>query len=282
MKITHFKNIDSTNSYLQNLLDKGEDVSDNIVVTDFQTSGKGQGKNVWQSEDGMNLLFSIALDMSFLKAEDQFLLTQMVSVAMIDVLKNYLPEENLFIKWPNDIYFNDRKIAGILIKNEIKGMIMGTSIIGIGLNVNQTSFDESLPNPISMKMITGKDYDIEKILIEVVESLSRDVTYCTTENKHGVIGASKISLQVTESLSHRVTESQCQSQCQSSTANSQQPTANSYINHLYRYKQWAFYEHEGSIKEMMIIGYDRFGRLVLKEKNDREVVCDLKEIIFKI
>ncbi len=251
MKIIRFKNIESTNQYLQRLLDEGVDIMDNIVVADFQTSGKGQGKNVWQSEEGKNLLFSIALDMSFLKAENQFLLTQIVSVAMIDVLKNYLPENSLFIKWPNDIYYNDKKIAGILIKNEIKGMMLGTSIIGIGLNVNQTDFDENLPNPISMKIITGKDYDLEKILLEVAESLSRDVTYYTTENKRDVIGASKISQR-----------------------------DDNYINHLYRYKKWASYEHEGEVKEMMIVGYDKFGRLILKEKNDREVVCDLKEIKF--
>ena len=244
MKITHFKTLDSTNQYLQNLLNEGADIADNIVVTDFQTSGKGQGKNVWQSEDGKNLLFSIALDMSFLKAEKQFLLTQIVSVTMINVLKKYLPEESLFIKWPNDIYFNDKKIAGILIKNEIKGMMMGTSIIGIGLNVNQTSFDENLPNPISMKMITGNDFDLAELLSAISYQLSAN--------------------------------------SQQPTANSQQPTANSYIKHLYRYKQWASYEHEGSVKEMMIIGYDQFGRLILKEKNDHEVVCDLKEISFKV
>jgi BirA family biotin operon repressor/biotin-[acetyl-CoA-carboxylase] ligase len=172
MKITRFKTLASTNQYLQNLLNEDADIADSIVVTDFQTSGKGQGKNVWQSEDGKNLLFSIALDMSFLKAENQFLLTQMVSVAMINVLKKYLPEESLFIKWPNDIYFKDKKIAGILIKNEIKGMMMGTSIIGIGLNVNQTSFDENLPNPISMKMITGKDYDLYELLSSISQLLS--------------------------------------------------------------------------------------------------------------
>ena len=242
MKITRFKNIESTNQHLQRLLDKGIDITDNIVVADFQTSGKGQGSNVWQSEDGMNLLFSIALDMSFLKAENQFLLTQMISVAMIDVLKKYLPEESLFIKWPNDIYFNDKKIAGILIKNEIKGMMLGTSIIGIGLNVNQTYFDKSLPNPISMKMITGKNYDLERLLLEVYKSTSLQVYKCQ----------------------------------------SQSSIVNSYNHHLYRYNQWALFEHEGIEKEMMIVGYDRFGRLVLKEKNDHEVVCDLKEIIFRI
>lgn len=244
MKIIHFKTLDSTNQYLQNLLNEGADIADNIVVTDFQTSGKGQGKNVWQSEDGKNLLFSIAIDMSFLKAENQFLLTQMVSVAMINVLKKYLPEESLFIKWPNDIYFNNKKIAGILIKNEIKGMMMGTSIIGIGLNVNQTSFDENLPNPISMKMITGKDFDLKLILNDICHEL-RAMSYEPYRN-----------------------------------AQNSQLTANSYIKHLYRYNQWALYEHEGQVKEMMIVGYDQFGRLILKEKNDLEVVCDLKEIAF--
>ena len=244
MKITRFKNIDSTNKYLQNLLEEGHDVVDNIVVADFQSSGKGQGKNVWQSENGKNLLFSIALDMSCLRAENQFVLTQMVSIAMINVLKKYLPEENLFIKWPNDIYFKNKKIAGILIKNEIKGMMMGTSIIGIGLNVNQESFDENLPNPISMKMITGKDYDLESILNDICFELR------------------------TLSLEFKV------------NAHSSQLTAHNYTNKLYRYKQWSFYQHEGSVKEMMIVGYDQFGRLLLKEKNDREVVCDLKEISF--
>ena len=244
MKITRFKKIDSTNKYLQNLLDEGADIIDNVVVADFQSLGKGQGSNVWESESGKNLLFSIALDMSYLKAENQFLLTQMVSVAMIDVLKKYLSEESLFIKWPNDIYFNDKKIAGILIKNEIKGMMLGTSIIGIGLNVNQESFDENLPNPISMKMITGENYDLESLLNDICNEL-RVMSYEQYRNAH-----------------------------------SSQLTAHSYIKYLYRYRQWSFYEHEGSVKEMMIIGYDQFGRLILKEKNDREVVCDLKEIIF--
>lgn len=244
MKITRFKTLDSTNKYLQNLLEEGVDIVDNIVVADFQSSGKGQGKNVWQSENGKNLLFSIALDMSCLRAENQFVLTQMVSIAMINVLKNYLPEEHLFIKWPNDIYFKNKKIAGILIKNEIKGMMMGTSIIGIGLNVNQESFDENLPNPISMKMITGKDYDLESILNDICFELR------------------------TLSLEFKV------------NAHSSQLTAHNYINKLYRYRQWSFYQHEGSVKEMMIVGYDQFGRLLLKEKNDREVVCDLKEISF--
>ena len=258
MKITRFKTLDSTNLHLQNLLNKGEDIIDNIVITEFQTSGKGQGKNVWESEAGKNLLLSIGIDMSYLRAENQFFLTQMVSVSMINVLKSYLPEESLFIKWPNDIYFKDRKIAGILIKNEIKGMMLGTSVIGIGLNVNQTAFSESLPNPISMKMITGKDYDLEEILLAIgrqLSAISKEVnSQQSTVNGHCVDPNFQFSI-----FNFQL-----------------------YKSRLYRYHQWALYEHEGQIKEMMIIGYDQFGRLVLKEKNDREVVCDLKEITFKL
>ncbi len=251
MKITHFKTLDSTNKHLQILLNEGVDVIDNIIVTDFQTSGKGQGKNIWESEDGKNLLFSIALDMSFLKAENQFLLTQMISVAMINVLKEHLPEDSLFIKWPNDIYFKDKKIAGILIKNEIKGIMLGISIIGIGLNINQTDFSDDIPNPISMKMITGKDYDLAATLSDICEEIkSQQTTFgklCEDQN----FQPSNFVFQT-------------------------------YTKHLYRYRQWALYEHNGGVKELMIIGFDKFGRLVLKEKNDREVVCDLKEITFRL
>lgn len=246
MKIIRFKTLHSTNLYLQNLLSEGVDIVDNVVVTEFQDSGRGQGTNVWESESGKNLLLSIALDMCFLRAENQFYLTQMISVAIINVLRNYLPEEHLSIKWPNDIYFNDKKLAGILIKNEIKGMMLGTSIVGIGLNVNQMSFDERLPNPISMKMITGKDYNVEELLSSVVEEI--------------------------ETISKRTKES---SMCFDEQAQL-------YTKYLYRYNQWALYEHTGFVKEMMIVGYDQFGRLVLKEKNDTRVVCDLKEISFVI
>lgn len=87
----------------------------------------------------------------------------------------------------NDIYFKDQKIAGILIKNEIKGMMLGTSIIGIGLNVNQTSFSESPPNPISMKMITGKDYDLEETLLAISCQLSAVSNYVNRQQTTGLV-----------------------------------------------------------------------------------------------
>lgn len=252
MKIMHFDSLESTNIFLQNLIDEGLDVADNVVVTDFQTAGKGQGRNVWESENGKNLLFSIALDMSFLKAENQFSLTQMVSVAMINVLKKYISPNSLHIKWPNDIYFNDKKIAGILIKNEIKGCYLGTSIIGIGLNVNQISFGENLPNPISMKMISGEYYNLNYLLLQICEELA--------------------------SLRNCLKESSVDAAQEEQSAT----IKNLYIKHHYRYKQWALYEYDNQLKEMMIVDFDIYGRLVLRDRNDLEYVCDLKEIKYKL
>ena len=155
----------STNHYLDNL--EPTPAEGRVIMTTNQTGGVGQQGNVWESEAGKNLTFSLLLKPTFLPIASRFMLTKAISIAILDFLKQELPDQEVYIKWPNDIYFKNKKIAGILIKNEIKGMMMGTSIIGIGLNVNQESFDENLPNPISMKMITGKDYDLEFILNEI-------------------------------------------------------------------------------------------------------------------
>ena len=171
MKITRFKTLDSTNQYLQNLLNEGADIADSIIVTDFQTSGKGQGKNVWQSEDGKNLLFSVALDMSFLKAENQFLLTQMVSVAMINVLKKYLPEESLFIKWPNDIYWHGHKMGGILIECTLSGGMVKDCIMGVGINVNQEEFTNLEKHPLSLIHIVHRKTNREVLLHDIIHNL---------------------------------------------------------------------------------------------------------------
>ena len=135
-------------------------------------------------------------------------------------------------------------------------MMLGTSIIGIGLNVNQTTFSVDIPNPISMKMITGRNYDMEEILLAISCRLS------------------DLREEVKKSRSQQDDESFGKVHCLSFVGQN-------YIDHLYRYKRWALYEHEGNVKEMMIVGFDKFGRLILKEQNDHEVVCDLKEIIFK-
>ena len=161
MKILSFDELSSTNVWLYDKISEKNDISDTVVVAAHQTAGRGMDKNRWESEAGKNLLFSIALNVNFLEAENQFTISQAVSVAIVDVLSQFIDNQQLFIKWPNDIYFGDKKLAGMLIQNTVEGRMMGTSIIGIGLNVNQMEFSKDIPNPISLKMILGKDFDLE-------------------------------------------------------------------------------------------------------------------------
>ena len=110
---------------------------------------------------------------SEVQAAEQFRLTMAVSVAMTEMLAHYLPEDGLTIKWPNDIYFGDRKLAGILVENTLAGSRVAYSIVGIGLNVNQQVFRSSAPNPVSMGRITGKEYDVAALLDEYLAALPR-------------------------------------------------------------------------------------------------------------
>lgn len=140
------------------------------IRTDYQTAGRGQAGNGWESEDGKNLLFS-TLIRSDIRPAEQFRLTMMVSVAMWEMLSQYLPNDLLTIKWPNDIYYGDKKLAGILVENILSGDRIAYSIAGIGLNVNQLEFKSGAPNPISMQQIMGEEYDVEVLLSGFLNAL---------------------------------------------------------------------------------------------------------------
>lgn len=161
--------IDSTNNYMKSLLLKQKVKEGTIVSADFQTGGRGQRGNGWMSENGTNLLFSIVLYPDTVKANEQFLISQVVSLAVADFLRKYT--DGITIKWPNDIYWREKKICGILIENAIEGDQIKESVCGIGINLNQESFDSSLPNPVSLKQITGEYYKQSIILGEVRELL---------------------------------------------------------------------------------------------------------------
>ena len=133
-----------------------------MVVTDFQTAGKGQVGNSWESEAGMNLMFSLLLYPDFIPANRQFLISQIASLSVKETLDAYT--DFIQVKWPNDIYWKDRKICGMLIENDLSGQLLYCSIIGIGLNLNQSLFRSNAPNPISLTQITGKKYDREEVL----------------------------------------------------------------------------------------------------------------------
>ena len=152
----------STNTELKQLQQKEKLPEGSIVIANYQTQGRGQAGNTWFSDKGCNLLFSFLLYPKLIAANRQFILSRIVSLTIKKVLDRYL--DDITIKWPNDIYWKDKKIAGILIENTLMGQKINSSIIGIGLNVNQDEFPSELPNPVSMKMLTGKEYNRDKLL----------------------------------------------------------------------------------------------------------------------
>lgn len=243
LKIFHFDEINSTNVYLYDKMTEKSDISDMVVTASHQTAGRGMDKNRWESEAGKNLLFSIALNVNFLEAENQFKISQAVSVAIVDVLSQIIDNTRLFIKWPNDIYFGDKKLVGMLIQNTIEGQMMGVSIIGIGLNVNQIVFSKDIPNPISLKMITGEEYDLENLLKLLILNIKITVENLRFQEKSEEIDSK-------------------------------------YISKLYRYQKWADYVYQNQVKTLIITGFDKYGRLLLHDKEGAEIVCDVKELQF--
>ena len=160
----HIDETDSTNRWLK---DHGEGTM--VVMTDYQTAGKGCGSNSWESERGQNLTFSMLIHPDGITAREQFHITEVVSVALCRTLQSYIYNK-VEIKWPNDIYVGDRKICGILIENRLQGNVIVDSIIGIGLNVNQRVFLSDAPNPVSMYQLTGQKTDREALLADFLQT----------------------------------------------------------------------------------------------------------------
>jgi BirA family biotin operon repressor/biotin-[acetyl-CoA-carboxylase] ligase len=161
----------STNSFLKELSVKQLLEEHTLLSAREQTNGRGQIGTQWESESGKNLTFSILLYPRFLSIKNNFLLSETIALAVKDVLETY--SRDISIKWPNDIYFQDKKVAGILIENEITGQILLQSIAGIGININQEIFRSNAPNPISLKQISGKNTDLEILLEELSVSIEK-------------------------------------------------------------------------------------------------------------
>jgi BirA family biotin operon repressor/biotin-[acetyl-CoA-carboxylase] ligase len=158
--INWYETVDSTNSEALKKFSKSDDFT--VFAARYQTSGRGQKGTSWESEEGKNLTFSLLLKPDTLKAENQFVIAQIVTVAIKRYLKSRGVEAT--IKWPNDIYVDDLKICGILIEHFLAGDTLSGSVIGVGLNINQEKFVSGAPNPVSLKQITGKEYDLEEEL----------------------------------------------------------------------------------------------------------------------
>jgi BirA family biotin operon repressor/biotin-[acetyl-CoA-carboxylase] ligase len=234
-KIIYLKQIDSTNNYLKNHFETGL-----VVYTDKQTNGRGQRLNKWESEAKKNILMSVAVSHHLLKTEQHFFLSKAVSLAVFDFLSEYITKVK--IKWPNDIYVSNKKIAGILIENSIRGSYISNSIIGIGINVNQNNFPAYIPNPISLSSLTGQSYAPEYLLKVLIQKLN---------NRY-----KQIEMKQFKKLS------------------------SAYIEHLYLYKTESLFLIDQKKIKARIINIEDNGRLVLQFADNNTKSFAFKELSF--
>ncbi len=241
MKIKKYASLDSTNAEALRLIAAGKAYEGLVIQADEQTEGRGAGQNTWESAPGQNLTFSLILQPHFIPPSQQFVLTEMVSIALLDVLKTRLENHALKIKWPNDIWCNDKKIAGILIQNRIKGNLLDYSVAGVGLNVNQTVFRSGAPNPASLKSFTGKNEDRFALLDALLEKVNIYYTKLRTDRK------------------------------------ALEPH---YLHNLYRFNEWASYADDKGNFFAKITGVDTYGRLMLVDERGAERIFGFKEVQF--
>jgi BirA family biotin operon repressor/biotin-[acetyl-CoA-carboxylase] ligase len=240
--IIRLSKIGSTNDFTFNLIER-ESVNDGTVVVAYeQTAGKGQQGSTWFSEKGKNLTFSIVLYPRFLKPDEQFYLSKSISLGIIDYLNSEI--QIATIKWPNDIYVENNKLGGILIENTIIDNKIHHSVAGIGLNMNQTEFSNMPSSPASLKMITGKDYNLETELEIICNYLTE---------RYNILIRRDFSLLDKE-----------------------------YLNNLFGYGEFRRYLVNNKIFEAKITGVSKYGKLMLQTRDDEERLFDFKEVEFII
>jgi BirA family biotin operon repressor/biotin-[acetyl-CoA-carboxylase] ligase len=232
--------VDSTNNYLKNLLSKSEPVPEGtVIMADHQFAGRGQQENTWHTQPGLNLTFSLLLKPGFLPLNKQFLLNMAISIAVNQVLTVYIPD-GIQIKWPNDIYYHNQKIGGILIENTVIGNTIKNAIIGIGLNVNQKDFADDLRlRATSLTQILQKDVNLTQLLTEICSQI--ESLYLQLKAGHYTFLTA------------------------------------AYVDKLYRMNEVANYRQNGEIFEGIIKGVTELGLLnietagILKQYNFKEV-----------
>lgn len=183
--------IDSTNHYLHDYQPaEGELMT--VAVAKYQTAGKGCDTNIWESEKGKNLLFSILIHPTMVPVAKQFLLSMAGALSVKAVLDRYT--EDVTLKWPNDVYCKDKKICGTLIETSLAGGRIKNCIFGIGLNVNQQEFKSDAPNPVSLCQIVGRELDLEKLLSELLDSFCTYYKMIETGQYDGISGLYHLAL----------------------------------------------------------------------------------------
>jgi BirA family biotin operon repressor/biotin-[acetyl-CoA-carboxylase] ligase len=239
MRIIKLNAIDSTNTYLKRISD-AEVLEDYTAVTaKYQTQGRGQMGTIWDSERAKNLTCSVFKDDSKIRVEHQFYISMVTSLAIVKTLQGFnVPK--LYVKWPNDILSENKKVCGILIENVIKNTMLECSIIGIGLNVNQTDFKQ-LPNASSLKILTGRVFNLDELLQLIQKNLKYYFKFLERGNLEFIKSA--------------------------------------YENRLFRKdKPSSFKDQQGNIFAGFIKGINDLGNLQILLEDDIVKVFDLKEV----
>lgn len=237
-KIIILQEVDSTNNYANELIQSKRVKEGTAVLAYYQKKGRGQTGNNWISERGKNLLMSFILFPKFLTASQQFYISKITSISILHLLNKIV--SSVSIKWPNDIYVNNKKIAGILIENTVTGNFLDSSVLGVGINVNQLNFASDIPNPVSLIQITGGQYDI----INLAESLMSYIEYWYAKLKK-----------------HYLDE-----------------IDDFYINNLYKKDDWLLFKNNDKIFEARISDIDKYGQLILEDKNGIKQKFMFKEV----
>ncbi len=237
--VRYFSSCQSTNDLAAEIIQQKQAFEGAFVITDNQLAGRGQRGNNWEAHPGMNITLSVLLKPTFLLASKQFDLNIAISLAIHDLMNAKQPE-NLTIKWPNDIYVSNKKMGGVLIENMLVGNYIGWSIIGIGLNINQLSFEN--PNATSLRIETnGKEQDIEQLIEKLAEFIEKRFLQLkagkTTEQKKA------------------------------------------YLENLFRFEEWHNFHAGGETFAGQIIDVSSTGKLIVKT-GKTVTDFDLKDIIF--
>ena len=237
--ILKMDSIPSTNQYAQSMLESQRVNEGTVVQANYQTGGRGYGTNKWESEAGKNVLISIVLKPSFLQPKKQFFLSQVISLAVAEAVKDTLPRNTVKVKWPNDIFCDDKKIAGILIENSIQGTTILHSVVGIGINVNQKNFSSPIKHATSMSIAADKEISLTKVMDILLKKI--EYRYLQLKNNHI------------------------------------EDIQKDYMKNLYRVEESCFYVAAGRRFKAKIVGLTAEGKLVL-QVDDHHEVFGFKEV----
>ena len=238
MKITWFNETDSTQREAARNADNADEGA--VWAALFQTAGRGQQNNSWESEGGKNLTISVLLRPTWLPMEKQFYISKITSLGVYDFLKQHGIEST--IKWPNDSYVNDKKIAGTLIENHLGGNTLSLSILGIGLNVNQEIFKSNATNPTSMLLENGKTIELKTALFDLRSSIFKWYD-CLKNGDFKEIDAN-------------------------------------YIKHLYRFEEWHWFEKQGKRFFGKIMHVKPNGEIAIEDESGKQSTFAFKEVSF--